>query len=152
MSAFQRHLLITVVLAGLAGFFGVWLGARRLATQDFPPPPLRMAIDELTQRGLVGLTSEQKAQIAQIEARYALKRTALRTHISGANIELANALAQEMSLGPLAEGSIKDLGTTVGQLQRETVVYILELRAVLTPQQQMVFDEKVVAALSAVPR
>jgi hypothetical protein len=57
-----------------------------------------------------------------------------------------------MSLGPLAEGSIKDLSTAVGQLQRETVVYILELRAVLTQQQQMLFDEKVVAALSAIPR
>jgi nickel and cobalt resistance protein CnrR len=152
LSAFQRHLLIAVVLAGAAGFLGVWLGARRLDPPDTPPAPLRMAIDELTRRGLVGLTDAQKSQIVQIKARYDARRTALRGQIAGANTELANALAQEMSLGPLAEGSIKDLGAAVGQLQRETVVYILDLRAVLTPQQQVVFDQKVVAALSTVPR
>jgi hypothetical protein len=39
----------------------------------------------------------------------------------------------------------------IGDLQRETVAYVLDLRGVLTEQQQMVFDEKVVAALMTSP-
>lgn len=152
MTPFLRQLLVTVVLAGLAGFVGVWVGVgtRRMEPAQ-APAPLRAAVDELVQRGLVGLTAQQKSRISTVEADYAHKRTALRAQIAAANVELGNALAEEMSLGPLADTSIQHLQTAVGELQRATVVYVLQLRAVLTPQQQAVFDDKVVAALMATP-
>jgi hypothetical protein len=152
VTPFQRHLLLTIVLAGAAGFFGVWIGARRFDYSSAPPPPLRVAVDELTRRGLVGLTPEQKDQLNRIEERYAHQRTQRRTRIAAANVELANALAEEMSYGPLAEASIEHLKSEVGELQKDTVLYVLDLRAVLTPQQRVVFDEKVVAALMTEPR
>ena len=154
MSPFQRQLLITVVMAGVAGFAGVWFAVSRLdpAAERAPPAPLRLAVDELTRRGLVGLTAQQKQSIDVIEQRYAHQRVQLRTRIASANFELANSLAEEMSLGPSVEKSIDDLKSAVGDLQRATVVYVLDLRAVLTPQQQGVFDEKVVAALMTDPR
>jgi Spy/CpxP family protein refolding chaperone len=151
VSPFLRHLLITVVLAGIAGFFGVWFGARRLASQG-PPPLLPMVLNELTQHGLEGLTSEQKARLNDIATRYAHTRTALRRRVTGANFELADALAEEMSLGPKTQESINRLESTVGELQMQTVVYVLDLRNVLTPQQQTVFDAKVVEALMTDPR
>jgi Spy/CpxP family protein refolding chaperone len=152
MTAFQRQLLLTVLLAGLAGFGGVWFGARGF--QGAEPPthaPLRMAVDELTKRGLLGLSQEQKDKITEIQGRYAHKRTKLRVRIAAANAELADALADEMTLGPKVETSIEHLKSMVGDLQREAVAYVLEVRAVLTEQQQMVFDEKVVAALMTPP-
>jgi hypothetical protein len=151
MSVFQRQLLLTVILAGLAGFGGVWFGAHGLQTDSTPPAPLRMAVDELTKRGMVGLTQAQKNQINDIEVRYAHQRTKLRARIANANSELADALADEMTLGPKVEISIEHLKSMIGELQHETVAYVLDLRAVLSEQQQMVFDEKVVAALMTPP-
>jgi nickel and cobalt resistance protein CnrR len=151
MSVFQRQLLLTVILAGLAGFGGVWFGAHGLQMDSAPPAPLRMAVDELTKRGMVGLTQAQKNQINDIEVRYAHQRTKLRARIANANSELADALADEMTLGPKVEISIEHLKSMIGELQHETVAYVLDLRAVLSEQQQMVFDEKVVAALMTPP-
>jgi hypothetical protein len=147
VTLFQRHLAITVVLAGLAGFAGVWVGSARIARDTRPPTPLRAAVDELTHRGLIGLTGEQKQKIGAIEARYSHTRSGLRARIAAANIDLANALAQEMSYGPLAQDSIHRLQNDVGELQTQTVLYVLEVREVLTPEQRVIFDEKVVAAL-----
>lgn len=148
MTAFHRQLLITVLLAGFAGFLGVWVGAERVdASLDPPARPLRAAVDELSRRGLVGLTAQQKAQINAIDQRYARTRTVLRARIAAANVELSDALDEEMSFGPAVEKSIDDLKSVVGELQRQTVLYVLNLRAVLTPPQQVIFDEKVVAAL-----
>jgi hypothetical protein len=148
VSLFQRQLIITVLLAGLAGFIGVWVGVHRLDASLYPPAqPLRAAVDELSRRGLTGLTAQQKAQINAIDQRYAHTRTVLRAHIAAANVELSNALAEEMGFGPAVEKSIDDLKSQVGELQRQTVLYVLSLRDVLTPPQQAIFDEKVVAAL-----
>lgn len=148
MSAFQRQLILTVLLAGIAGFVGVWVGADRLDANLYPSArPLRAAVDELSHRGLTGLTAQQKQQINAIDQRYAHTRLVLRAHIAAANAELSNALAEEMGFGPAVEKSIDDLKSVVGELQRQTVLYVLSLRAVLTPPQQQVFDEKVVAAL-----
>lgn len=153
MTPFARQLAITVVLAGLAGFGGVWFALSRFdPNPDIPPPPLRLAVDELTRRGLVGLTAEQRTKIGAIESRYSHQRTQLRARIATANVELGNALSEEMSFGPAVEKSIDDLKSVVGEMQRATVLYVLDLRAVLTPPQQAVFDEKVVAALMAEPR
>jgi nickel and cobalt resistance protein CnrR len=151
MRALPRQLLLAVLLPAMAGFVGVWVGSRSVQPDAAPPAPLRMAVDELTRRGLMGLTAAQKARIDEVELRYSHKRVSLRTQIAAANSQLADALAQEAALGPKVEKSIVDLKGVVGDLQRETVAYVLELRAVLTAQQQAVFDEKVVAALMSPP-
>jgi nickel and cobalt resistance protein CnrR len=152
VSGFQRQLVVMILLAGFAGFLGVWAGVSRFARASADlPPPLRMAVDDLTHRGLVGLTPEQKASIDAIEVRYARQRTQLRARIEAANLELGGALSEEMSYGPAVDKSIIDLETVVGELQKQTVMYVLDLRAVLTPPQQAVFDDKVVAALMAPP-
>jgi Heavy-metal resistance len=152
MTVFHRQLLLTVILAGLAGFTGVWFGAHGLQSDASPAPaPLRLAVDELASRGLSGLTPEQKNKITDIESRFSRQRTKLRARIASANSDLADALAAEMTLGPKVDTSIENLKSMIGELQRATVVYVLDLRGVLTQQQQMVFDEKVVAALMTAP-
>jgi flagellar basal body-associated protein FliL len=150
MNAFQRQLLLVVLLAGAAGFAGVWFGAHAFQTQVQTSAPLRMAVDELTRR-MGGLTQAQKNQINEIEVRYARKRARLRSRIAVANSELADALVDEMTLGPKVEASIETVKSMIGDLQHETVAYVLELRAVLSEQQQMQFDEKVMSALMAPP-
>lgn len=148
MTPYWRHLLLTVVLAGAAGYGGVWIGARQLAPpQPSLSPTLTAVVGELSQRGLQGLSTQQERQINVIATRFFARRGELRHGITAANFELANALAEESSMGPRTQAAVDRLKNTVGDLQTATVQYVLELRKVLTPEQQTVFDTKVVEAL-----
>jgi len=147
VTPYWRHLLLTIVLAGAAGYGGVWMGGHRLASQPPLPPMLPSVVSELTRHGLQGLTTQQEQQLNLIAARFIAHRDELRHGISAANFELANALAEETSMGPRTQAALERLKVTVGALQAGTVEYVLELRKVLNTEQQAVFDTKVVEAL-----
>ncbi|HTP40443.1 MAG TPA: periplasmic heavy metal sensor [Steroidobacteraceae bacterium] len=147
MTAFWRHLILTVALAGLAGFGGVWFGLREM--RPGPPPADRLPgiISQMTHSELKDLTPDQRTAIASIEQKFVVSRDSERARIMNTNANLANALAEEMSFGPKTQAQIQTLESSVGQLQKDTVMYVLELREVLNPAQRAVFDEKVAAAL-----
>jgi nickel and cobalt resistance protein CnrR len=151
VSPYWRHLFLTVVLAGAAGFLGVWVGARRFQLPPSQPLMLPNVANELRSRGLQGLTEAQEAQLKAIAMSYADTRAKLRRRVSAANFELADSLAIETQLGPRTQTSIDRIKTAVGEMQQAAVVYVLDLRQVLTPAQQMVFDDKVVEALMTDP-
>ena len=152
--AFWRNLAITVVLAGLAAYAGTRLGEQKLN----PAPPesprakllLRDSVYQMVHQDLK-LTDDQKRKIDEIEARYAHRRNALRAQIGSANAELGEALANEMALGTAASRALEHLQGSMGDLQRETILYVLEVRSVLTPPQQQVLDQKVFESLTLGP-
>ena len=150
MTAFWRNLLVTVVVAGVAAYIGAWAGSTRMHHGPVRASPLREAVHAMSERGLK-LTPAQQQSIAAIDARYSRKREALRAQISRANAEVADALALEMAFGPKAEQAINHLQSTVGDLQKATILYVLEVRETLTLEQKSVYDEKVVQALTAEP-
>lgn len=152
MAPYWRHLLVTIVMAGAAGYTGVWVGTRQLSRAESPPDALPTVLNKMTRNGLQGLDERQRSAINDIETHYLTERNQLRMQIKGANFDLANALSEEMSFGPKTEASIHRLETTVGQLQKDTVLYVLALREVLSTEQRVVFDEKVVATLMMDPR
>ena len=150
--AFWRNLAITVILAGLAAYAGTRLG-------EHPPKPaeaprakllLRDNVYQMVHQDMT-LTDVQRRKIDDIEARYAHRRNELRAQIGSANAELGEALANEMALGTAASRALEHLQQAMGDLQRETILYTLEVRAVLTPQQQQVLDQKVFESLTAGP-
>lgn len=151
--AFWRNLAITVILAGVAAYAGT-----RLGEQPQKPPVeaprakllLRDSVYQMVHQDM-NLTPDQKRKIDAIEARYAHRRNELRAQIGSANAELGEALANEMALGTAASRALEHLQQAMGQLQRETILYTLEIRAVLTPQQQQVLDQKVFESLTAGP-
>ena len=152
--AFWRNLLITVVLAGLAAYAGTRLGAQHL-TQQQPEAArsrllLRDSVDQMVHHDLK-LTPDQARRIEAIETRYAHNRNALRAQITSANAELGEALANEMALGTAAQRALEHLQTAMGELQKQTILYVLEVRSVLTPQQQQVLDQKVFESLTVGP-
>jgi len=147
MTAYWRHLILTVALAGMAGFGGVWFGLREMRPGPPPADRLPMIITQMTHSSLKDLSADQLTAIESIEKKFVANRDSERTRIMGTNANLANALAEEMSFGPKTEASIQTLESSVGQLQKDTVIYVLELREVLNPAQRAVFDEKVAAAL-----
>jgi Spy/CpxP family protein refolding chaperone len=151
-SAFWRNVLITVVLAGLAAFVGARLGAQHLQPAEAPRSQrlLRETVYQMVHQDLK-LSSDQKKRIDEIEDRYAHRRNSLRAQIGSANAELGEALANEMALGTAAQRALEHLQDSMGSLQKETILYVLEVRAVLTPQQQQVLDQKVFESLTIGP-
>ena len=150
--AFWRNLAITVVLAGLAAFAGARLGSQHAPAAEPPRARLllRDSVYEMVHKDLT-LTADQKRRIDDIEARYTHNRNTLRAQIGAANAELGEALANEMALGTAAQRALEHLQSAMGELQKETIVYVLEVRAVLTPQQQQVLDQKVFESLTLGP-
>jgi Spy/CpxP family protein refolding chaperone len=145
VSRFWLNLLVTVILAGGAGFVGARYGASGVRQEQ--PLLLRQSVHDMARE--LKLTPAQTKAIDAIERRYTANRNTLRVKIGQANIELAGAMSEEMTFGPQAQNAIDHLQASVGDLQRQTVLYVLEVRDVLTPEQQMAYDQKVVAALTA---
>jgi Spy/CpxP family protein refolding chaperone len=150
--AFWRNLLFTVVLAGLAAFVGARLGASHLQAAE--PSRSRLLLRETVYQVVhhdLKLSADQSRRIDQIEDRYAHQRNGLRAQIGSADAELGEALANEMALGTAAQRALDHLQTSMGSLQRETILYVLEVRSVLTPEQQQVLDQKVFESLTVGP-
>jgi hypothetical protein len=147
MSPFWRNLLITVVVALAAGWAGGWLGVRTLVAED-EMLPLRQTVSAIVRNDL-RLSDQQIRDIQNIEDRYYDRRVQLRTHVAEANRELADALMNDMAFGREAQQASLHVERGLGDLQRATIVYVLEVRDVLTPEQQAVYDRKVRQVLTA---
>ena len=148
MSPFWRNLLITLVVALLAGGIGGWMGARNALDSDTPSLPLRQTVHEIVQRNLK-LTPDQSKEVQAIEGKYYGRRSALRDEVATANRELADALMADMAFGREAQAASNHVERGLGELQRATILYVLEVRDVLTPEQQTIYDRKVREVLTA---
>jgi hypothetical protein len=148
-----RGLLLTLVLALAAGFAGAKLGAlgEHLGSNQSPTyASVRQAVDTLLDRDFK-LTAAQKQQIVQIDARFSRIHNQIWTGIYTENARLANAVATDMSLNPDAKTAIAGIQDGVGRLHTESILYILEVRQVLTPAQRPDFDDRVIMALMRSP-
>ena len=147
MSAYWRNLAITVVVALAAGWAGGALGVRTLGPVE-EMLPLRQSVSAIVRNDL-RLTDEQMRELQNIENRYYDRRIQLRSHVAEANRELADALMNDMAFGREAQQASQHVERGLGDLQRATVVYVLEVRDVLTPEQQVIYDRKVREVLTA---
>lgn len=146
MSRVWLNLVLTLVVAAAAGFIGAWAGAEGVHRRE-QTPLLRTSIHAMISQGL-NLNASQRSEIAAIDERYDKRRNALRVQIGRANVELASAMSEEMAFGPQAQTAIDHLQHSVGDLQSSTVLYVLEVRDVLTREQKVIYDRKVVEALT----
>jgi len=148
VNPFWRNLLVTVVVALIAGGAGGWLGARSLFENDEQTLPLRQTVSEIVRNDLK-LSSDQNKKVQDIESRYYDRRSKLRDQVSGANRELADALMADMAFGREAQQASNHVEQGLGELQRATIMYVLEVRDVLSPEQQMIYDRRVREVLTA---
>jgi nickel and cobalt resistance protein CnrR len=148
LSPFWRNLLITLVVALLAGGIGGWMGAQNALDSDTQSLPLRQTVHEIVRQDLK-LTPDQTKDIQAIEDKYYDRRTALRQDVASANHELADALMSDMAFGREAQQASNHVERGLGELQRATILYVLEVRDVLTPEQQTIYDRKVREVLTA---
>jgi Spy/CpxP family protein refolding chaperone len=126
-----RSLVLTIVLSALAAGAGAFAGAHYVVELD--------------------LTGEQKQRIAGLEQTYAARRKALEAEMRAANVDLARAIQQSHAYSPDVQQAIDRFHHAMGELQKESILHVLAMRQVLTPQQTAVFDNTVSKVLTEDP-
>ncbi|TAK99128.1 MAG: periplasmic heavy metal sensor [Rhodospirillaceae bacterium] len=139
-----RTLIIAVVLTALAGAVGGWAGFQYGRAQAHHTPGL----DDIVHHQL-GLTADQESRLAVVEEKFSGNRESLESEMRAANHDLAVALSSEHVYGDNARQAIERFHRAMGMLQEQTVMHILAMREILTPEQATRFDKTVLEALSS---
>lgn len=142
MSFFSRGLILTLVLTVVAAFGGAWMGARYVYAQRHQP-----SLHEFVHKELK-LTPEQKARLDVLEQDFAVKRRAREAELRAANADLARAIQARHEYSPEVKAAVDRFHDAMGALQNETILHVLAMRTVLTPQQAAQFDKRVAEALT----
>lgn len=135
-----RGLFVTATIVFLAGFGGVWAGTHVF---DAPRPGMHEVLHERLQ-----LTPEQNAQLEFLEREFDVSRVSLEAEMRAANAELATAIREEHSFGPRVTTAVGRFHDAMGRLQTETIRHMFAMREILNSEQQIIFDDVVVSALT----
>ena len=140
----SRRLLLVGLIAFAAAVAGVFVG--RLVSDA--PKASETELHALLHDQL-DLTPAQDTKIDRIEADFARRRRALELEMRASNVRLAEAIKAEHGYGPRVTEAIDHTHEVMGTLQKETLVHLFAMRAVLDRDQAKMFDESVVKALTA---
>ncbi len=140
--ALWLNFVLFAAVALLAGFGGAWLHSRTM--EPASPPSLH---DRVHQE--IKLSSDQEAKLNVIEAAFKVQKTTLEADMALANAELAAAMAVDKTYSPNVHAAIDHFHHAMGALQKATVEHVFAMRAILTPQQAVIFDTQVRGALLA---
>jgi len=141
ISPLQIALLILLSLG--AGFLGS-IGATKWSAHSGESTSLHGFVHEE-----LSLTREQMASLDEMEATFAIKRRSLELSMRAANATLASAMDEEHEYGPKVASAIEGVHVQMGELQKATVEHVFQMRAILNPDQQKAFDQRVSDALTA---
>ena len=139
----MRSMALTLILSVLVAILGVWGGAQYVMHRMQRPTPLHELVHEK-----LGLTADQERRIAGMERDHEARRQALEAEMRAANAQLAQAFQQNHAYTPQVQAAIDRFHRAMGELQKETIVHTLAMRAVLTPDQAAKFDATVVRSLT----
>lgn len=139
----MRSMILTLVLAILGAAMGAWGGSQYVLHQMRPEPTLHDLMHERLR-----LSPEQERSIADIEREHRTRCEALQAEMRAANSELAQAFQESHAYTPRVQAAIDRTQVAMAALQQETMVHILAMRAVLTPQQATMFDATVISSLT----
>jgi Spy/CpxP family protein refolding chaperone len=137
----QRAILVTIVVAFLAGLAGMGLGRFVFAPER--TPSLHGMLHER-----IDLSDLQEQQIDALERDFTPRRRALETEMRAANAELAAAMREEHAFGPRVTAAVERFHAAMSELQSATLSHVFAMRAVLTPEQCVEFDAIVASALT----
>jgi Spy/CpxP family protein refolding chaperone len=137
----QRAILVTIVVAFLAGLAGMGLGRFVFAPERTP------SLHEMLHER-IDLSDLQEQQIDALERDFTPRRRALETEMRAANAELAAAMREEHAFGPRVTAAVERFHAAMGELQSATLSHVFAMRAVLTAEQCVEFDAIVASALT----
>lgn len=138
MRRYAGLILAAVLLTAVGGALGGWLGVQYGLKQSRP----EAGLDEVLHHQL-DLTPDQNARIKVLERDFAVRRRGLQSEMEAANRDLAAALRERHAYGPEAKQAIGRFHAAMGELQEATILHVLAMRAVLTPDQAVRFDRTV---------
>lgn len=142
MRGVSRGLVLTLVLTLLAAIGGTWIGARYIYAQRHQPSLHEFVHEELK------LTSEQRARLEVLEQDFAGRRRAREAELRAANAELARAIQVRHEYSPDVQAAVERFHDAMGELQKETILHVLAMRTVLSPEQALEFDTRIGEALT----
>lgn len=142
MSA-TRGLLLTIFLSVVAASAGAWGGARYVVGRMHHPASLHQTIHKK-----LHLTPEQDRRIGGLERDYTVRRHALEAEMRAANADLAQAIQATHAYTPAVQQAIDRSHHAMSELQKQSILHVLAMRQVLTPEQTAQFDDTVVKALT----
>lgn len=142
MSGVSRGLILTLLLTLFAAIGGTWIGARYIYEQRHQPSLHEFVHEELR------LTAEQKQRLEVIEQAFAVRRRAREAELRAANAELARAIQARHAYSPQVQAAVERFHDAMGELQKETILHVLAMRTVLTPDQAVQFDQRIGEALT----
>lgn len=141
MPGVWRTVLVVAATGLLSGALGVYAGLSFLGGQGG-----RGSLDDVVHHEL-GLSPDQDRALGEIEERFAARKAVLEAEMRAATRAIAEAVSEEQAYTPQVEVEVERFHETMGELQRETMLHVFEMRAVLTPDQQVRFDDIVRAEL-----
>lgn len=142
MTLLSRALLLTLVLTALAAVGGTWLGARYVYEQRRQP-----SLHEFVHKEL-HLSSPQEKQLEALEQDFAVRRRAREAELRAANAQLAAAIQARHEYSPEVQAAVERFHMAMGELQKETILHVLAMRKILTPEQAAKFDRQISEALT----
>lgn len=141
-----RSLLLTLALSVVAAAAGAWGGAQYAISRMRSAEPLHQVVHEK-----LHLSAAQAERIEGLERDYGTHRRALETEMRAANADLAQALGREHAYTPQVQKAVDRFHMAMGELQKQTILHVLAMRAVLTPGQAAAFDQTVAKVLTQEP-
>ena len=138
-----RSLLLTLVLSVVGAAVGAWGGAEYVMHRAHAAPSLHDVVHEK-----LHLTPQQKVRMERLERDHATRRHAVEAEMRAANADLAQAFQEQHAYTPPVQAAIDRFHHAMGGLQKETIIHVLAMRSVLTPEQTAQFDQTVVKSLT----
>lgn len=142
-----RSIALTLVLSMVLAAVGAWGGAEYILHRMRPAPPLHELVHEK-----LHLTPDQQLRIEGLERQHAARRQALQAEMRAANADLARAIQAQHAYTPQVQAAVDRFHHAMGELQKETILHVLAMRSVLTPDQAAQFDETVARSLTQDPK
>jgi nickel and cobalt resistance protein CnrR len=147
MSPARQAIILTIILAFLAGVAGAFLGTRLLAPKASQETVLHALL-----HSTLNLSAAQNKEIEEEEKRFERVRLQLESGVHNANVELAKAIRTSKRDGPEVRIAIEHVHLALGAYQKETVSHIFRMRSVLSPEQAELFDRSVTQTLMQAPQ
>ena len=141
-----RSMVLTLVLSTAGAGLGAWGGAEYVIHRMRRPASLHEVVHDQ-----LHLSADQKARMDGIERDHAARQKALEAEMRAANADLAQAFQEQHAYTPRMQAAIDRFHRAMSALQKETMLHVLAMRAILTPQQTPQFDESIVKSLTTEP-
>jgi Spy/CpxP family protein refolding chaperone len=138
-----RGVVLTLILSVIAAALGVWGGMTFIEAHARHGTSLHEIV-----HARLHLTAGQQQRIEALEHDHAAKHEALEVEMRAANADLAQAYQESHAYTPKMQAAIDRFHRASDAQQKETMIHVIAMRAVLTPDQAAQFDDTVVKALT----